>query len=822
MDVTNLRTLLSFAELPQNAIAQTQVKPGGYGVEYGRAMGGIINIVTKSGSNDWKSGGSVYSIPAWLMASDKDIYTHFVDDEPEVSIYNRDDSSDVLAYTAYLSGPLIKDSLFFYTNFEGKKVEINDFSRRTSRKVTSSNPSYMAKVDWYINPEHMLRLTHINNRTIWEMQSYNNQLDPVKQSTLEWIPEHGTSVNQYDVKEGGDINVLSYTGYLTDDLTLNIMLGQLTHQYQKTPNLSGDDCPLAYDTTGGVGWSGRKAIGCWNSPDQIYVKDTPDDVDKRRSFKLDGEYVLGDHSLRFGYNREKYDSTSPGVKYSGDAYYRYRTAHNNNGCRINGVDLPCGTDVVRVRKYNTESATFGVINTAWYLEDRWLFNDGWLFYAGIRGETFTNLDGTGEVFLKSDNLVAPRVGFAWDIDGDSSRKLSMTLGRYYLPVASNTNIRSTRVESSSEDHYLLPGGWKQDGSPVQLGKKFGRSIRDVQHPDPATIADHNLNPMFQDEIILSYQQTLGEAWLLSTKVIGRTIGNGMDDFCGHDGFTRWAEDNGYDKFDPHSMAGCIIVNPGKDITLSMDLENNGQLTSVTTPASYHGLPEYKRHYLGLQLLAERSLDDNWEASVSYTLSRTFGNAEGYVNSSLAQEDPGATQDFDHQNFMHGAYGNLPTDRTHQIKAYAYYALSSQWATSVNISLISGIPLSCLGYASTDGMMVGDGTSAYDEGSFSRYSASSFYCIDTEKGRQTLRRRGSEGRSNWLTSMDLGVIYTPDWLEGLSFKALLGNVFNTQRPTVLDQTKDYERDNVKIANPNFLTPSRFQLSRYLRLSAHYKF
>lgn len=52
LDVTNLRNMLNYANLPQDAIAQSQVKSGGYGVEYGRSIGGIVNIVTKSGTNE--------------------------------------------------------------------------------------------------------------------------------------------------------------------------------------------------------------------------------------------------------------------------------------------------------------------------------------------------------------------------------------------------------------------------------------------------------------------------------------------------------------------------------------------------------------------------------------------------------------------------------------------------------------------------------------------------------------------------------------------------------------------------------------------------
>jgi len=820
MDVTNLRSLLQFANLPQDAIAQTQIKSGGYGVEYGRAIGGIVNIVTRSGSNDWEFGGSAYYTPESFRASAKNSMTSKIDGSSEILTYNSDDEKDNLEYNFFASGPLIEDKLFFFVNAEGQKYESNNYSRDFSNESKVNTPNYLAKLDWYINEDHLLRFTHINNETEYDRTNFSNEND------AEWTGTHGEETSKYTYGEGGDINILSYTGYITDDLTVNMMYGKLEHKYLKVPNLPGDDCAYAWDTTNGVGWGGRSAIGCWNAPVQSSVKDQVDDTDVRTSYKVDVDWVLGEHTLRFGYNSETYDSTSPGTKYSGDAYYRYQTAHENNGCRMNGVDLPCGTEVVRIRKNNTQTATFTVENTAWYVEDSWQVADDLMVYGGLRGETFTNNDGNGDTFLESDNLVAPRIGFSWDIDGDSSRKLSATLGRYYLPVASNTNIRATREEAFYQDYHYVSGGWNADGSPIGLGDKFGSSVVDVQVANPATIADQNLEPMYQDELIVSYQEQYSDDWTLSGKFMARTVGNGMDDFCANDGFTNWAADNGYDNFDPHSLSGCIIVNPGKDITLSMDLENDGNLVKTTTPASYHGLPEYKRHYLGLELKAERALSDNWKGTFSYVLSRTFGNVEGYVNSSLAQEDAGATQDFDHANFMHGSYGNLPTDRTHQFKAFGLYEINEELSVSVNLSVVSGIPLNCQGYISTDGMLEGDGSTAYDLGNFSRYGASSFYCANGEvdadgNAIKELTSRGDQGRSNWLINTDLGVVYQPEWSEGLTVKATLHNVFNTQRPDEYNQQRDFDRAS-PVINPDFMAATGFQPPRYLRLSAHYTF
>lgn len=297
----------------------------------------------------------------------------------------------------------------------------------------------------------------------------------------------------------------------------------------------------------------------------------------------------------------------------------------------------------------------------------------------------------------------------------------------------------------------------------------------------------------------------------------------MDDFCANDGFTRWAADNRYDNFDPHSLAGCILINPGNDITIAMDLNNDGNLTNTTTPNSYHNLPEYDRKYAGLELVLDKQFSDSWKINMSYVLSRTWGNAEGYVNSSLAQEDAGATQDFDHANFMHGADGDLPTDRRHQFKLYGVYEISDELFVSANATLMSGTPLSCQGFVSLDGMEEGDGSTAYDAPNFKRYGASSFYCKN-EAGEQELTERGSEGRTDWEFNLDLGLSYSPAFAEGLTVKATVFNVFNvfnTQDPYILDQQKDLDQGSDTI-NPGYLKPIGYTAPRSVQLSAHYKF
>src|SRR5699024_8658124 len=72
--VTNPLTNLGSTTLPFDAISQMQVITGGYGAEFGRSTGGVVNIVTKRGTNNWEAGGAFYWTPKGLRASPRNIY----------------------------------------------------------------------------------------------------------------------------------------------------------------------------------------------------------------------------------------------------------------------------------------------------------------------------------------------------------------------------------------------------------------------------------------------------------------------------------------------------------------------------------------------------------------------------------------------------------------------------------------------------------------------------------------------------------------------------------------------------------------------------
>lgn len=349
------------------------------------------------------------------------------------------------------------------------------------------------------------------------------------------------------------------------------MYGELVDKNEnKVPRNPDPDaalCPRAIDTLGEKTWGNRVNIGCWNTAQSFVADPEPDSArDERKSFKVDFDYTLGDHNIRFGYNSEEFTSFTLGKQYTGGVYYRYFESNENSSTSINSVELPVGTQAVRVIHSDTKSGSFKVENTAFYIEDNWQINDEWMIYLGVRNETFTNYAANGDVFVEADSLIAPRLGFAWDVDGDSTKKFYGTLGRYYIPIAGNTNVRATRLEESDQYYYHFDS-IAADGSPVGLGEKIGGGYTDNQVPDPRVIAVTDLNPMFQDELILGYKQELSDDWTGGVKFIYRKIQDGMDDMCSHDGFYDWGVDNGY----AMAMQWLTLITSGTHLKVALML-----------------------------------------------------------------------------------------------------------------------------------------------------------------------------------------------------------------------------------------------------------
>ncbi|HEY6626433.1 MAG TPA: TonB-dependent receptor [Ignavibacteriaceae bacterium] len=104
VSVTDVYDGSSAINVNQNAIQELQVISGAFNAEYGQAQSGVVNLVTKDGSNNFA--GNVQAYSGDYFSDKTDVFEN-IDDISPIGIRNFEGS---------LSGPIIQDNLFFFIN----------------------------------------------------------------------------------------------------------------------------------------------------------------------------------------------------------------------------------------------------------------------------------------------------------------------------------------------------------------------------------------------------------------------------------------------------------------------------------------------------------------------------------------------------------------------------------------------------------------------------------------------------------------------------------------------------------------------------------
>jgi hypothetical protein len=820
MDVTNLRSFLSFAQLPFDAIEQQQIKTGGYGSEYGRSLGGVVGLTSKRGSNTWKGVvGVIYSPNTFsakpLLLRDKEVTVN-----PDgYRLFNRFNTSDSTEVNASLGGPIIKDKLFIWGMVTNTNSYDHTYTRTSSSATESGRPNGIIKLDYAPNGDHRFEVTAITNHS--------------KTYTFNYVPTDPPPYATYHIgdpriswnKNLATVFIGKYTGYITDDLTVSLLTGGtnaytgLTKGANATrPYNPNDPCPAV---TGPL--SGQRQ-GCYAFP-TVTSRDpkAPENFDKRRNTRLDLEYNLGSHHIRAGLDLQNWKSALAGnAGNSAGKTYAYATSTTGTVNFVPNAVPKNGQFVSTTSSYST-SGIYEVLNDAKYIEDTWRVAKNMVLYGGLRWESFINKNAEGTPFVDKKNLLAPRLGAAWDVNGDASLKIYGNAGRYYIPVAANTNFRMTRLSYSETNYYTFTGKDPVSAVPTGLTQVGSKTTTGSEvYPNPGTLVDPNLKPMNQDEYILGFQKAWGKDMSIGVKYTNRRINAGMDDYCGTAQIAKFVKDKGNNNFDPKTIPTCVLINPGEDLTLMLDLNNDKKLVRTTIPSSNLGVARYERRYDALEFSLDRPFDGTWGAGASYVWSKSRGTAEGYVQSNLNQADPGLTQDFDYGSLTDGSFGYLPNDRTHQFKLFGSYKLNDTWTAGFNSRLISGRPTSCIGFVPPT-VFDFNGPNGTTSGGVGGYnSASSYYCLN-DAGVTELKPRGTGPRTPWTKQLDLSLNYNKKIGSGLmTIQFSLVNVFDSRTVQEWTEVRDFSRTQPTRVNLNYKAPSIYQTPRYLRLSARYAY
>ncbi|NTX61644.1 TonB-dependent receptor [Myxococcus sp. CA051A] len=239
-------------------------------------------------------------------------------------------------------------------------------------------------------------------------------------------------------------------------------------------------------------------------------------------------------------------------------------------------------------------------------------------------------------------------------------------------------------------------------------------------------------------------------------------------------------------------------------------------------------PKPERNYDNVTVYLNRTFSDGWLAQANYTWSRLYGNYPGLFRPETAQLDPNILSDFDLISLLANRTGLLPFDRTHQIKVFGAkeFNFTNELSASIGLSYRgnSGTPINYFG-------------------AHALYGSDESFVLP----------RGAGGRTPWLNVIDsnIGVNYRVSKDSVISVTLDVFNLFNFQGVSTVDQTytllsvapipngkpsdlpgnvtwqEGEERPEAfgtvdGDINPNFKNPTSYQPPRQMRLGVRYTF
>jgi hypothetical protein len=814
---TNPLTGVSSRQLPYDAIDQEQVLIGGYGAEYGRSTGGVINVVSKRGTNEWKGDVQVFWSPDSLNQQPRDIDlrdgTKFQKGNPYTLRNNEN-----LQYSGSIGGALIKDKLFIFAAADwirntGDYTGPNTTS--DSEHDSAKTKRWLTKLDWNITDNNILEFTGIGDTETNDQSISAYSYDTGKGDYLGHVYTKNYNGTQTNATPGGNTYIGHYTGYITDDLTVNAMYGRSHSDHsQNITSATGQNCPTITDDR--TAFASNPQTGCTVGGSTFLL---PGAEDSSHGWSASIEYRVGDHDLRGGVDNYVLRATSGALPQGGTGYI-YNDVGDGSSIisRLKnlGLDPALYNPAAFPNGYYVESTALSTGTSArtnqrsQFIEDNWQITDRWHGYIGLRNEQFTNFNGAGEAYANARHQLDPRLGASWDVYGDSSLKIYANAGRYHLGLPTSVAIRGAGPSTYPSQLFGFTGIDPTTGVPTGLitgpySGVYDKNGANGIPPDAKTVSAQGLHSYYQDEYIFGFDQQLNDNWVVGAKAMYRRLRSLIDDTCDSAPLQTWGDENGLGDQVAAGIArstGCWLYNPGRANTFTVS-PAPGQYLSVPLTAKEIGEPQAKRAYYMLDLYAEHQFSDHWYAKIDYTYSRSYGNSEGQLDSNIVQADVSTTETWDFPAIMDNTNGNLPNDQKHQLRIYGTYAPTDEWAFSTVTRIASGYPVSCIGTRPAS-----YGGDPYE------YGNSYFYCNGQPAP------RGTFGRTPWTYNVDLSAAWKPAFADHkLTLSADVFNALGKQRVTQYYEIGETASGD---PNPQYKRARSFSDPRTVRLGARYDF
>ena len=499
-----------------DAIEEMQVVISPYDVRQTNFIGGGVNAITKSGTNQLKGSAYVYH-------RNENLRGDTVDGEMISGARQKDRNTN---YGFTLGGPIIKNKLFFFVNAEYAQIptvvnrwrasengemdadnyisrttladlkKVSDFVKEkygydtgswTDYPANESNMKLLARVDWNINDNHKLavRYNYTLNRG-WNSTN-GSSMDGGTRSGFSRFSQYGMAYanSMYSMDNIVSTVSLDLNSRLSDNLS-----NQFLATYSKLDDIRGtnsEDMPFVdIRKDDGSAVLPYIALGyelfTWNNG----VHNT------HISIKDDLTYYNGNHKITGGVSYE-YQMADNAYMRNGTGYYRYKSLEDfMTGAAPEVVCLTYGYDGEAVPAARVRFHKAGI-----YAQDEWDVTEDFKLTAGLRldGLFFDNQDlmrnneiynltyvvdgkerhiDTGK-WPSSAITASPRVGFSWDVLGNNSLKVrggtGLFSGRLPLVFFTNMPTNSGMVQYQAklgETQTIIPG---YTGASIEKGGK---------------------------------------------------------------------------------------------------------------------------------------------------------------------------------------------------------------------------------------------------------------------------------------------------------------------------------------------------------------
>jgi hypothetical protein len=751
-EVTNFRTgsLNVSNNLPFSQVAEVQVKSSGFEAEFGGATGGVINVVTKGGSNDFHGEFGASFRAAKLQAGPRPFARLFragnAAATPSTFFQTnefinppRDNGTDFFP-TANFSGPILKDRLWFFASYSPQYLNTErpiDFVSSDPRGRTVRNPVFIdpltgrtttgASSETYrqkqtneygflrvdANPSSKLRVTgqFTYNPSILEgvlpARTLVTGAPPVA------LVGGQTLVGPaFLEQQGGRVNSNNVSGSViytpNSNLVFSARAGRsfLNEKFQVDANRYSYGIPQITRTICSlVTGPGAGQAGCLPGQQNIPSNFAIDfDVSTRKTFDGDATILLnnfgGRHQFKFGYQYNGIsNNVSQGYEDEGIIALFYGEGIDELSGRGNLTPTAGNLGSGFLQRFSTNGQASSS-NNAVFVQDKWQPFSRLSINVGLRAEQ-ENVpsfqEGAPGIEFKFTDKLAPRIGAAFDLTGDGRTKIFASYGWFYDRFKYELPRGSFGGDFFRVDYFEILPNAPVAFNTFNLARILGNRTDNPggNCPSGGIVGGTGISRCQEDYRVAS-----------NTPGVPINVGGGVDPdlkaFRQSEITVGFERDLGFygllasGRFTHKQVDRAVedigFFNAEGSEVYIIGNPGFGATQSVLPSLGFEATPKAVRTYDALEVRLDKRFTESFYFNANYTFSRLYGNYPGLASSDEAgRNSPNVNRLFDlpFLAFLPGGeenLGRLATDRPHAFKFYGAY--SFKWSSS-NTTEFSG-------------------------------------------------------------------------------------------------------------------------------------